>query len=99
MSMIIIDYAEVKRVENSPDKQTFLIDVRENDEFQIGHIPSALNIPLATFRETMSLPNEQWVAKWGRDKPALEDRLVIYCRSGRRSNLASLEALDMQYQR
>jgi 3-mercaptopyruvate sulfurtransferase SseA len=31
-------------------KHTFLIDVREHSEFQFGHIPTALNIPLVSFQ-------------------------------------------------
>ncbi|KAH8553215.1 Rhodanese-like domain-containing protein [Umbelopsis sp. PMI_123] len=99
MSIKIIDYASIKEVENSSEKNTFLIDVRDSDEFQTGHIPSALNIPLKVFRETMSLSNDQWISMFGKEKPTLNDRLVIYCRSGRRSNLASQEAVEMKYSR
>ncbi|CAO3691032.1 unnamed protein product [Umbelopsis ramanniana] len=78
-------------------KDHILIHVRDVEEFQAGHIPTALNIPLKEFRETMSLSNDQWLSVYGKEKPNLSDRLVIYCRSGRRSNLASLEAIELQY--
>ncbi|KAG2186468.1 hypothetical protein INT44_002690 [Umbelopsis vinacea] len=97
MSTKIIDYAAVKEVENSPEKNTFLIDVRDTEEFQAGHIPTALNIPLKEFRETMLLSNDEWISVYGKEKPLLNDRMVIYCRSGRRSNLASLEAIELHY--
>ncbi|KAI9290350.1 Rhodanese-like domain-containing protein [Umbelopsis sp. AD052] len=97
MSIKIIDYAAVKEVENSPEKNTFLIDVRDTEEFQAGHIPTALNIPLKEFRETMLLSNDEWISVYGKEKPLLSDRMVIYCRSGRRSNLASLEAIELHY--
>jgi rhodanese-related sulfurtransferase len=47
----------------------------------------------------MEMTNELWISKLGRNKPALDDRLVLYCRSGRRSNLASQEAIELKYSR
>lgn len=58
------------------DPGTLLVDVRSPWEFEMGHLPGALNIPLeeiplkaATIRET--------------GKPVL-----LYCRSGNRSGMA-----------
>lgn len=49
-----------------------VIDVRESSEFEAGHIPSALNIPLRTLPQNLSqIP---------RDQP-----VVMYCSSGYRS--------------
>lgn len=50
-----------------------LVDVREADEFQSGHIPSAINVPLSGIART-SLP---------KDKP-----LYLYCLRGTRSKRA-----------
>ncbi|KAG2173646.1 hypothetical protein INT43_005064 [Umbelopsis isabellina] len=97
MSVKIIDYDAIKAIESLNDKQVYLIDVRDVDEFQAGHIPNALNIPLTEFRTTMEMPNEHWISVLGRDKPSSNDRLVIYCRSGRRSNLASQDALELMF--
>jgi rhodanese-related sulfurtransferase len=52
--------------------QTFLVDVREPSEYQSGHIPSAINIPLRTLTETLD--------KIPHDRP-----VILYCSSGYRS--------------
>ena len=58
-----------------------ILDVREQDEFDAGHIPNAILIPYESITEKAPemLP----------DKDAL---ILVYCRSGRRSKIAS-EAL------
>ncbi|MBD2299619.1 rhodanese-like domain-containing protein [Nostoc sp. FACHB-190] len=52
--------------------QPMLIDVRETSEYQSGHIPNAINIPLRTLSQNLNqIP---------RDRP-----VVLYCSSGYRS--------------
>jgi phage shock protein E len=60
--------------------QTLYVDVRTPQEFAGGHIAGALNIPL-----------EQLESRWKELLPARDKPVVLYCRSGRRSQLA----LDM----
>jgi rhodanese-related sulfurtransferase len=59
-----------------------LIDVRTAEEYAAGHIPSAINIPVATLEK--NLPTE--------DRSSL---LILYCSSGIRSKagMAVLERL------
>lgn len=54
-----------------------LVDVREAEEFNAGHIAGALNVPLEQI--------EARLAEFGTDK---SKEIVLYCRSGRRSGLA-----------
>ena len=54
-----------------------LVDVREAEEFNAGHIAGALNVPLEQI--------ETRLAEFGADK---SKEIVLYCRSGRRSGLA-----------
>lgn len=52
--------------------QTVLVDVRESSEYQSGHIPNAINIPLRTLvHQVNEIPY---------DRP-----VVLYCSSGYRS--------------
>ncbi len=52
--------------------QPMLVDVRETSEYQSGHIPNAINIPLRTLSHNLNqIP---------RDHP-----VVLYCSSGYRS--------------
>jgi rhodanese-related sulfurtransferase len=57
----------------------FLLDVRENDEWDAGHVPGALHIPLGELGARHT--------EVGRDQP-----LFVICRSGHRSGRAA-EAL------
>jgi rhodanese-related sulfurtransferase len=62
------------------DGSVLLVDVREADEYTAGHIPGALFNPLSKFD-----PSKLPVATEGK-------RVVIYCRSGRRSVTAMEQA-------
>lgn len=54
-------------------KDFFLLDVREYEEYEEGHLPGAICIPLQTVKQQIdAIPN---------DKP-----VYVYCRSGQRSN-------------
>lgn len=55
-----------------------IVDVREPDEFAAGHVPGALNVPLAQ------------VGTWAKDR-AKDEPLLVICQSGRRSLKASNE--------
>jgi phage shock protein E len=54
-----------------------VIDVRTPQEFQSGHVAGALNLP----HDTIS----QDIAK---AKVAKDDHVILYCKSGRRSDIA-----------
>jgi rhodanese-related sulfurtransferase len=57
------------------DPNTFVVDVRTEEEYNSGAIPSAINIPFDVIAD--NLPTE--------DRSA---RIVVYCRSGNRSGVA-----------
>jgi rhodanese-related sulfurtransferase len=52
--------------------ESVLVDVREPSEYQSGHIPNAINIPLRTLTDNLD--------KIVRDRP-----VVLYCSTGYRS--------------
>jgi rhodanese-related sulfurtransferase len=69
----IVDSDELKAKFDS-DKKFILLDVREPNEFEAGHIPDAILVPLSSFPENYSKfvndPNEE---------------IILTCRSGSRS--------------
>ncbi len=75
-----ITQLEAKSIIDSTEEH-IILDVREKEEYDAGHIPGAMLIPHETIAEKAPemLP----------DKDAL---ILVYCRSGRRSKIAS-EAL------
>jgi len=63
-----------------------VLDVRRPDEFAAGHIPGAVCIP----NETIDREPPEAL-------PDLGQRILIYCRSGRRSKEAAQKLADMGY--
>ena len=63
-----------------------IVDVRRADEFATGHIPGAINIP-----------NESIDKAQPAELPNLDQLIMVYCRSGRRSKQAAQKLADMGY--
>lgn len=76
---------EAKRLMDT--KQSYIIlDVREQEEYDAGHIPGAILIPhtqIADQAEEM-LPHKNQL-------------ILVYCRSGRRSKLAAEALVELGY--
>lgn len=68
------------------DDGHIIVDVRRQDEYDSGHIPSAILIP-----------NESIGTECPKELPDLNQIIMIYCRSGRRSKEASQKLTDMGY--
>ena len=80
-----ITQAEAKEIMDT-EKEYILIDARTEEEFAQGHIPGAILIPEY---EIVSRAEEELP-----DKNAL---ILVYCRSGRRSKIASEELVKLGY--
>lgn len=63
-----------------------IVDVRRQDEYEAGHIPGAICIP-----------NESIGTEQPAELPDLDQILLIYCRSGRRSKQAAQKLLEIGY--
>ena len=67
-------------------KDCVILDVRRPDEYEKGHIPGAILIP------------HHLIPDMAPDMIPDKDKLIlVYCRSGRRSKLASQLLSDMGY--
>lgn len=65
-----------------------LVDVRTSEEYEQEHIPQAILLPVDDIsRKAQSL------------LPDKDPVIIVYCRSGRRSKIASAELIDMGYKR
>ncbi|WP_458457225.1 cyclophilin-like fold protein [Pseudobutyrivibrio sp.] len=77
---------ETAKLMMQQDDGHVIVDVRREDEYAAGHIPEAILIPNETI---------------GNDQPAelpdLNQIILVYCRSGRRSKEASQKLADMGY--
>lgn len=79
-----MNHPTVSTVELKKKKTPTIIDVREPEEFEAGHIPGAVNIPLGTIHEF--------------DSDNTEDTIYLVCRSGRRSGVAADTLIEKGYQ-
>jgi thiosulfate:glutathione sulfurtransferase len=70
-------------------QDAYLIDVREPEEIAQGSIPSSVPLPLSTLSSSLHLRGDEFLNKHGFIKPAYNQEIVFYCRSGRRSATAS----------
>jgi glyoxylase-like metal-dependent hydrolase (beta-lactamase superfamily II) len=75
------------RLESAPD-ELLVLDVRERDEYESGHIPGA-----------RSLPRGQLELRVNRDLPDPTRRIVVCCELGRISTLAAATLRLMGFQR
>ena len=63
-----------------------ILDTREQDEFDEGHIPGAILIPYTEIEER----SEEML-------PDKDAQILVYCRSGRRSKIASESLAKLGY--
>lgn len=70
----------------SRDDGHIIIDVRRRDEYDSGHIEGAVLIPNETISDTPPA-----------ELPDLDQIILVYCRSGRRSKEAAQKLFDMGY--
>ena len=63
-----------------------ILDVREQDEYDAGHIPGAILIPYTQIKEKA---NEMLTDK--------DQLILVYCRSGRRSKIAAEALVELGY--
>lgn len=68
------------------DDGHIIVDVRRKDEYDEGHIPGAVLIP-----------NESINTEKPAELPDLDQVILVYCRTGRRSKEAAQKLFDMGY--
>lgn len=66
--------------------QPLIIDVRTADEYRAGHVQTAINIPY-----------DEIAGRIAALAPDHDARIVLYCRSGRRSDIAEQALRQMGY--
>lgn len=80
-----ISQEEAKDMMDSQD--VIILDVREQDEYDSGHIPGAVLLPVGTIDETTA----------AEVIPEKDSTVLVYCRSGNRSKTASSELAELGY--
>ena len=80
-----ITQQEAKEMMDTQD--VIILDVREQDEFDAGHIPDAVLLPVGTITEATAAAVI----------PKKDSVVLVYCRSGNRSKTASAALVDLGY--
>lgn len=76
-----------KAKEMMDTQEVTVLDVREQDEFDAGHIPGAILLPVGTItKDTAAAVIDD-----------LDTVVLVYCRSGNRSKTASQALADLGY--
>ena len=84
------DYQQISQEEAKEMMDTqdvIILDVREQDEYDSGHIPGAVLLPVGTIDEETA----------AEVIPEKDSTVLVYCRSGNRSKTASSALADLGY--
>lgn len=76
---------DAKKIMDSGEEH-IILDTREQDEFDEGHIPGAILIPYTEIEER----SEEML-------PDKDAQILVYCRSGRRSKIAAESLAKLGY--
>ena len=68
-------------------QEVIILDVREQDEYDSGHIPGAVLLPVGTIDEDTA----------AEVIPGKDSTVLVYCRSGNRSKTASAALAELGY--
>ena len=68
-------------------QEVIILDVREQAEYDSGHIPGAVLLPVGTIDKTTA----------AEVIPEKDSKVLVYCRSGNRSKTASAALADLGY--
>ena len=68
-------------------QEVIILDVREQDEYDSGHIPGAVLLPVNSIDETRA----------AQVIPTKDTTVLVYCRSGNRSRTASARLAGLGY--
>ena len=80
-----ISQEEAKEMMDTQD--VIILDVREQDEYDSGHIPGAVLLPVGTIDEETATEVI----------PEKDSTVLVYCRSGNRSKTASSALAELGY--
>ena len=79
--------AQEKAKEMMDTQEVIILDVREQSEYDSGHIPGAVLLPVGTIDEATAAAAI----------PAKDSTVLVYCRSGNRSKTAASALAELGY--
>ncbi len=79
--------SQVEAKEMMDTQEVIVLDVREQDEYDSGHIPGAVLLPVGTINKDSA----------AEVIPEKDSTVLVYCRSGNRSKAASSALAELGY--
>lgn len=67
------------------DKKAVLVDVRTSEEYNLGHIPGSINVPVDSEENIKEILTDR------------EKNIYLYCQNGERGNDAELKLRSLGY--
>ncbi|OAD55929.1 Heat shock protein 67B2 [Eufriesea mexicana] len=94
-----IDYNELLKAQK--DSSVLIIDVREKEEIdETGKLPGSIHIPMGDVANTLlSLSKEDFKERFNKEKPSKDTRIILSCRSGKRSGIVQEEIQKLGYEK
>jgi thiosulfate:glutathione sulfurtransferase len=108
----IVAYEDIKTLPNHPEKLLVDVREPDELE-ATGKIPTSINIPskydwlveiclqtfllVKTLEESLKLTPEEFLNKYGREKPTTETEMIFHCKGGGRGGRATELALSLGF--
>ncbi|KAG7206571.1 hypothetical protein KM043_000257 [Ampulex compressa] len=94
---LCVRYEEI--LEAQKDHNILLIDVREQAEIdETGKLPGSIHVPMAEVAKSLiNLSKEDFECKYNRKKPEKDTKIILSCRSGKRSGMVQEEIQKLGY--
>lgn len=94
---LTVDYNDILQAQQ--DNSLLIIDVREQSEInETGKLPGSIHIPMGDVSNTLtSLSEDNFKQKFNKSKPLKNTKIILSCRSGKRSGMVQEELQNMGY--
>ncbi|KOC65204.1 Heat shock protein 67B2 [Habropoda laboriosa] len=94
-----VHYNDILKAQN--DTSVLIIDVREKEEIdETGKLPGSIHIPMGEVANTLlSLTEKDFKNKFDKTKPSKDTKIILSCRSGKRSGMVQEEIQKLGYEK
>ncbi|ROW14547.1 hypothetical protein VPNG_03228 [Cytospora leucostoma] len=88
-------FEDVQKATQDPEAKVVIVDTREPGELaSTGHVPGAINIPVASSPDSFHITEEDFEDRFGYARPDKDAEVVFYCKAGVRSRALAGLARD-----
>lgn len=93
-----LEYNDIVKAQKNDN--VLIIDVREQSEIdETGKLPGSIHIPMGDVTNTLlNLTEKEFKSRFNRDKPSKSTKIILSCRSGKRSAMVQADIQKLGYQ-